>query len=607
MALIHQVYDTDAHFKIDPITRAIKNSSTGKTVLIQGDHNSERFTFELPKLIDGHDMSKCNSVQVHYINIDSTDKKLISADVHDVDDLQISPEDENVVICSWLIDGNATKYAGSLAFLLKFKCIAADGSVSYVWNTARFSQISVSSGIDNGEAIVEEYSDILEQWEARIDNAIANLPPTDELVQSVIDALPVYDGSYSDYEVYDGSYSPDYDKNVKAIAHRGFSTEAPENTIPAYILAKQKGFNFVECDVAFTADGVCVLLHDSTIDRTSNGSGNISTMTYAEAMQYDYGSWKSPDYAGTHLPTLDEFLNACKGLGLHPYIEIKDGSGITQEKANSIITAVEKAGMRGKVTYISFDPSYLRYVKNTDPSARLGYVVIAVDSAAISTATGLKTGSNEVFISCYNDNLNDTMVELCVNADLPLEVWTVNDESWVEGMNPYITGVTSDNLIAGKILYNKYMSYMPEGGGEIESWENVRTIESNDIMTGYGNALYKPYYDNNGARAGYYDFDIPIEYGYIYKFSATSSVSTAQMGLQFYNEIAKTTAQSNANIDSVQIFDPGWQKLETEVTVPEFINDSPVAGVRITFRKDTANSEVPAGMIESVTITRTPV
>lgn len=215
MALIHQVYDTDAHFKIDPITRAIKNSSTGKTVLIQGDHNSERFTFEIPKLIDGHDMSKCNVVQVHYINIDSTDKTKIIADVHDVDDLQVSPEDDSVVICSWLIDGNATKYAGSLAFLLKFKCIDSDGSVSYVWNTARFSQISVSSGIDNSEAIVEEHSDILAQHEARI-KAIEEygmLPPeikTEAEMEALLETAAI--GSVYKYT---GETTATYENGVK--------------------------------------------------------------------------------------------------------------------------------------------------------------------------------------------------------------------------------------------------------------------------------------------------------------------------------------------------------------------------------------------------------
>ena len=164
MALKHSVYDTDAHFKIDPITHAIKNDSVSKTVLIQHDHNSERFTFEIPRMIDGHDMSKCDVVQIHYINIDAKDKNKTSKDAHDLDDLQISPDGDDVVICSWLIDGKATQYAGSLNFLLKFKCIGDDGSVCYVGNTAIFAGLAVSPGIDNTGVITGEYSDILEQW-----------------------------------------------------------------------------------------------------------------------------------------------------------------------------------------------------------------------------------------------------------------------------------------------------------------------------------------------------------------------------------------------------------------------------------------------------------
>ena len=81
-----------------------------------------------------------------------------------------------------------------------------------------------------------------------------------------------------------------YDLNVKAINHRGYSYEAPENTIPAYIMSKKKGFTYVEGDVSFTKDNVAVLLHDATIDRTSNGSGNITSLYYQELLQYDFGS-----------------------------------------------------------------------------------------------------------------------------------------------------------------------------------------------------------------------------------------------------------------------------------------------------------------------------
>ena len=168
MGIIHSVYDTDAHFKINAITRAIANGSSSKTTLIQTDHNSERFTFEVPKVVDGHDLSLCNVVEIHYINIDSGDKTKTSADVYEVDDLQISPDDEDVVILSWLISGNATKYAGTLHFLVKFKCVDDAGEVVYVWNTAIYTGISVSSGMNNAAAVVEEHPDIIAQIVERL-------------------------------------------------------------------------------------------------------------------------------------------------------------------------------------------------------------------------------------------------------------------------------------------------------------------------------------------------------------------------------------------------------------------------------------------------------
>lgn len=164
MSHLHSVYDNDTHFKIDPVTRQIKNES-GKLVLMQNDHNSERFSFDIPRYIDGHDMSACNMVEVHFINMKS-DKTEKHANVYLVDDFRVSPTSPDRVTFSWLISQNATKYAGSLSFLVKFKCIT-DGAVSYMWSTDTYC-MTVSSGIDNGEIVAEEYSDILAEWEERI-------------------------------------------------------------------------------------------------------------------------------------------------------------------------------------------------------------------------------------------------------------------------------------------------------------------------------------------------------------------------------------------------------------------------------------------------------
>lgn len=168
MAHIHSVYDSEQHFLINPTTRAIVNQEPQKTTLIQYDHNSERFTFEIPRMVDGHDMSTCNKVEVHYLNIEAKTGEQ-NAGVYIVDDLQVFPEDNDVVILSWLISQNATQLIGSLNFLVSFKCVT-DANIDYAWNTAICSSIAISTGIYNSEIIVEQYADVLEQWKKEILN-----------------------------------------------------------------------------------------------------------------------------------------------------------------------------------------------------------------------------------------------------------------------------------------------------------------------------------------------------------------------------------------------------------------------------------------------------
>lgn len=163
MAHKHGVYDSDAHFTINPITRQIKNESSRKTVLIQGDHQSERFTFSLDRIVEGHDMSLCNAVEIHYLNI-STDKKQQHSGMYTVDDLQIN-QDEDKVLCSWLISSNATRLAGVLSFRIRFKCVE-DGVITYAWGTAIHSDVTISDGINADESFELEYVDIIEQWKA---------------------------------------------------------------------------------------------------------------------------------------------------------------------------------------------------------------------------------------------------------------------------------------------------------------------------------------------------------------------------------------------------------------------------------------------------------
>ena len=166
MSHIHNVTDGDNKFIVDGISRAIKNASASKTTIMQFDHNSEVFTFEVPRYIEGHDMTECNRVEVHYLNIDSTTKQE-NEGIYLVDDLTINAEDETKLTCSWVISQNATQLVGSLNFLLRFICLTGD-VIDYVWNTSIFSGIYVSKGIYNSDIVAEQYIDTIKAWENRL-------------------------------------------------------------------------------------------------------------------------------------------------------------------------------------------------------------------------------------------------------------------------------------------------------------------------------------------------------------------------------------------------------------------------------------------------------
>lgn len=171
--MAHNIIKTDPdapQFEINAVTRAIKNNTPAKIKLIQHDHNSEIFSFSMPRYIEGHNMLECNKVEVHYINIDAATKEEIKG-LYVVKDMAVDTEDANNVCFSWLISNNATRLVGNLSFLIRFSCVQADGAIDYAWNTDKFTQISVSSGINNSEYVAEKYADVLAQWEEELFSA----------------------------------------------------------------------------------------------------------------------------------------------------------------------------------------------------------------------------------------------------------------------------------------------------------------------------------------------------------------------------------------------------------------------------------------------------
>lgn len=169
----HEIIDSDVRFHIDSYTRNIKDTTPAKKTIVQYDHNSERYTFDLPRYIEGHDMTLCNVVEVHFTNTEKSTKLYFDGKCP-ITDLQVSPDDENTVLFSWLVSRVSTQYIGPLKFSIHFECREYDGTVTYEWNTLAFSKISVKPGMNNREAI----NLIDAQLEDLVDRLGLEVPPS---------------------------------------------------------------------------------------------------------------------------------------------------------------------------------------------------------------------------------------------------------------------------------------------------------------------------------------------------------------------------------------------------------------------------------------------
>ena len=249
-------------------------------------------------------------------------------------------------------------------------------------------------------------------------------------------------GGGSDTSVFIPDVSPSfYDKICKSINHRGWTSGgAVENSLAAFKASKTNGFYYVETDVRHTSDGYAILYHDDYINGTA-----VSNMTYAQVVAV--------------VPTValfSDFIALCRKICLHPYIELKQGS---QAQIRALVDVVRSYQMQKKCTWFGGN-ARVSYVQDYDPNARLGILANTITSTEVSQASALKLSTNEVFLDTWIDKATSEVVTMVKNAGLPLELYTfsANNTSEITGMDPYITGFTANQLIAGKVLYDANIS-----------------------------------------------------------------------------------------------------------------------------------------------------
>ena len=153
-------------------------------------------------------------------------------------------------------------------------------------------------------------------------------------------------------------------------AHRGFSARYPENTLLAVEKALEVGADRVEVDLALSSDGYAILMHDETLERTTDGTGPIGDYTLEELKTLDAGVWKGAEFAGQTIPTLSEALELAKGKG-ELNLEIKARGSDVRELIKTAVREVQKHAASDRVVFSSFNLAVLETVRAADPELRL--------------------------------------------------------------------------------------------------------------------------------------------------------------------------------------------------------------------------------------------
>lgn len=225
--------------------------------------------------------------------------------------------------------------------------------------------------------------------------------------------------------------------------HRGDKTGAPENTLPALQLAMESSVEFVETDLQLTSDGVVVLMHDWTLDRTTNGSGPVWEHSFEELAALDAGSWYSPDFKGTTIPTLDEFLSILRPSGKSAILELK-GSW-TAEQAAIVTSQLFARGVHDRVILASFDLWTLKALRDAAPGIPRMIIsrTVTGDPARLAAACGaVAIVTSQAFVQS-----DPSVVARIHDAGLGVLLYTLNDRStWTQAVSLGVDGIITDNL-----------------------------------------------------------------------------------------------------------------------------------------------------------------
>ena len=217
---------------------------------------------------------------------------------------------------------------------------------------------------------------------------------------------------------------------MKIWAHRGASSDAPENTLEAFRLAVEQGADGIELDVQMSADGALVVIHDETLNRVSDGSGFVKDRTLAELKALDF-SKPRPGYGRVRIPELSEVYRLVKETRLIVNVEIKSGI-IPYEGIELKLLQLERdMGMQGRILYSSFNHFSLLTLRDIKPNAAIG--LLYADGWAHVPEYAKALNANAIHPSKYNMWVPN-LTEHCHALGIAVHPWTIDAEEEIRAM-----------------------------------------------------------------------------------------------------------------------------------------------------------------------------
>lgn len=228
------------------------------------------------------------------------------------------------------------------------------------------------------------------------------------------------------------------------IAHRGAGRLAPENTLAAFRLGAGHGYRMFECDVKLSADGVAFLMHDATLERTTNGKGTGGDQSWKKLSLLDAGSWHSRTYAGEPLASLDNVARYCLHNGYLLNIEIKPTPGLEAQTGTAVANAAARL-WEGAVPPLltSFQPDALEAARVAQPQLPRGLLLDSLWKGWLETALTLDCTA----LVCNHALWDSSSVLQAQSAGFRCLSYTVNDE-WAAQrlLDLGIDGIITDRI-----------------------------------------------------------------------------------------------------------------------------------------------------------------